>query len=35
MYLNQAMQMWGDKYEVQITMHHLAHLGEGRGHPAD
>jgi alkyl sulfatase BDS1-like metallo-beta-lactamase superfamily hydrolase len=22
MYLNQAIQMWGDKYEVQITMHH-------------
>ena len=22
MYLNQAMQMWGDRYEVQITMHH-------------
>lgn len=21
-YLNQAMQLWGDKYEVQITMHH-------------
>ena len=20
--LNQAMQMWGDRYEVQITMHH-------------
>jgi alkyl sulfatase BDS1-like metallo-beta-lactamase superfamily hydrolase len=22
MYLNQALQMWGDQYEVQITMHH-------------
>jgi alkyl sulfatase BDS1-like metallo-beta-lactamase superfamily hydrolase len=22
MYLNQALQMWGDRYEVQITMHH-------------
>ena len=22
MYLNQAMQMWGGQYEVQITMHH-------------
>ncbi len=22
MYLNQAMQMWSDRYEVQITMHH-------------
>jgi alkyl sulfatase BDS1-like metallo-beta-lactamase superfamily hydrolase len=22
MYLNEAMRMWGDKYEVQITMHH-------------
>jgi alkyl sulfatase BDS1-like metallo-beta-lactamase superfamily hydrolase len=22
MYLNQAIQMWGDRYEVQITMHH-------------
>jgi alkyl sulfatase BDS1-like metallo-beta-lactamase superfamily hydrolase len=21
-YLNQALQMWGDRYEVQITMHH-------------
>jgi len=21
-YLNQAIQMWGDRYEVQITMHH-------------
>ncbi len=21
-YLNEAMRMWGDKYEVQITMHH-------------
>ncbi|WP_245476162.1 alkyl sulfatase dimerization domain-containing protein [Bradyrhizobium sp. Leo170] len=22
MYLNQALQMWGDQYDVQITMHH-------------
>jgi alkyl sulfatase BDS1-like metallo-beta-lactamase superfamily hydrolase len=22
MYLNQALRMWGDRYEVQITMHH-------------
>ena len=22
MYLNQVLQMWGDQYEVQITMHH-------------
>ena len=22
MYLNQALQKWGDQYEVQITMHH-------------
>jgi alkyl sulfatase BDS1-like metallo-beta-lactamase superfamily hydrolase len=22
MYLNQALQMWGDRYEVHITMHH-------------
>jgi alkyl sulfatase BDS1-like metallo-beta-lactamase superfamily hydrolase len=22
MYLNQALQMWGDRYDVQITMHH-------------
>ena len=22
MYLNQAIQMWGDNYAVQITMHH-------------
>jgi alkyl sulfatase BDS1-like metallo-beta-lactamase superfamily hydrolase len=28
MYLNQALQMWGDRYEVQITMHHWPTWGK-------
>jgi len=30
MYLNQAIQMWGDKYEVQITMHHWPTWGNAQ-----
>jgi alkyl sulfatase BDS1-like metallo-beta-lactamase superfamily hydrolase len=30
MYLNQALQKWGDQYEVQITMHHWPTWGTTR-----
>ena len=35
MYLNQAIQMWGDNYAVQITMHHWPTWGNCRDYPAD